>query len=396
MTSAEYDVYLSCRDGEDGGMVSAVADGLGRRGFRVVVAGRTSGVETGPGRLAAIEQAPDFVLLSSPAAAGPQGSGADPRAADLAHAFKTRRNIIVLADPADADPLVAADPPPGRPRLAAWQRVAYDPTRSRGSIAFVANRLFSWSEVEDRRLMRTAKRAAVAVALMLAVAIALRAVPAVVNWWNRPQAPPPLPRFTVYWTAFGQRLQNGQWTGFPITDGAAVAAGDQIKLAFSTGSDGYAYVVLKDTRGAVSVLHPGATLRGASRVRAGVVYQVPGDGRWSTVDAGASLETIYLIAGHDPLENLEELLEESDGTVSPAARVELVASTLAGLLDGKRAAVPRPVRTRRGREIVDNLAPAPPPSVWPAPPGGVSAAPQKPATQTGLLSAVVEIRVVPR
>jgi hypothetical protein len=391
MTPVEYDVYLCCRDAEDRDMVSAVAGGLTRLGFRVVVAGRGPGAASGAGRLAAIEQAPDFVLLSSPAPAGPPGVGPDPRAADLAHAFKTRRNILVLADPADADPLAAAEPP-GRPTLAAWQRIAYDPARQRESIALVGHRLLTSSDVDDRRLMRRVKRAFIALGLVLAIAVASRAVPLAVRWWNRPTAPPPLPRFTLYWAAAGQRMQGGQWTAFPITDGSAVAGGDRLSLMFSTGSDGYAYVVIRDAQGGVSVLYPGATVRGASRVRAGNVYQAPGEGRWFTVDERAGIAAIYLVAGHDPLENLEELAEEPESGATPAARLELLTSTLAGLLDGKHAAAQRPIRSRGGREIVDGIAPAPPPAAWPAlSTGGSTIAPQ-PATQIGLLSAVVEIR----
>ena len=395
MTPVEHDVYLCCRDGEDRGMVSAVADGLSRLGFRVVVAGRDPGAANGPGRRAAIEKAPDFVLLSSPASAAPPGGGTDPRAADLAHAFKTRRNIIVLADPAHADPLAAAEPP-GRPKLAAWQRVAYDPARSRESIALVGHRLLTSSDVDDRRLMRRVKRAFVALGVVLAIAVASRAVPLAVRWWNRPTAPQPLPRFTLYWSAVGQRMQDGQWTAFPITDGSAVAGGDRLRLVFSTGSDGYAYVVIRDAQGGVSVLYPGATVRGASRVRAGSVYQVPEDGLWFTVDPQSGLAAIYVFAGHEPLENLEELLEEPESGVKPAARLELLTSTLAGLLDGRHAMAQRPIRTRGGREIVDGLAPAPPPVAWPAVSTGGSAGTGQPATQIGLLSAVVEIRVAVR
>lgn len=394
MTRVEHDVYLCCRDVEDGGMAAEVAAGLVRLGFRVVVAGRGPGAASGPGRFKAIEEAPDFVLLSSPSQSGSGGGYADPRIADLAHAFKTRRNIIVLADPADADPLAAAEPP-GRPKLAPWQRVAYDRGRARESIALVGHRLVSSSEVEDRRLMRMAKRAFVALGLVLAIAVASRAVPLAVRWWNRPAAAPPLPRFTLYWTAAGRRMQNGRWTEFPVADGVAVAGGDQIRLSFSTGSDGHAYVIARDSRGGLSMLFPGATVRGASLVRAGARHDAPGSGSWFTVDPQAGLEAVYLVAGHDPLENLEELAEEADERMTPAARTELLSSTIAGLIDGKHTAVPRPIRTRKGREIVDGLAPAPPPSVWPSALAGGSVPAQKPATQTGLLSAVVEIRLPP-
>jgi hypothetical protein len=224
---------------------------------------------------------------------------------------------------------------------------------------------------------------------MLVLAVASRAVPAAVKWWNRPTAPPPLPRFVLYWAAYGQRTEGDRVTAFPVTDGSALAAGDQVRLAFAGGSDGYAYVVVRDAQGGVSTIFPGATVRGASRVRAGTLHEAPPGGRWLTVDERAGLSAIYLIAGHDPLENLEELAEETDAGTSPAARLELLSSTVAGLLDGRHAAVPRPIRTRRGREIADEIAPARPPSAWPS----LSGAATSPATETGLVSAVVEIRV---
>ena len=160
--------------------------------------------------------------------------------------------------------------------------------------------------------------------MVLAIAVASRAVPVAVRWWNRPAAAQPLPRFTLYWTADGQRMQNGQWAAFPLTDGSAVTAGDRLRLAFSTGSDGFAYVVTRDALGGVSVLFPGAAVRGASRVRRGEAHEAPADGRWFTVDARAGLAAIYLIAGHDPLENLEELTEDGDGSLPPGARMELL------------------------------------------------------------------------
>jgi hypothetical protein len=394
MKPVEYDVYLCCRDVEDRGMASEAAAGLERLGFRVFVAGRDRGAAPDRERLKAIEEAPDFVLLSSPPATGPGGEDDDSRVTDLAHAFKTERNIVVLADPADADPLAAPDPP-GLPRLASWQRVIYDRGRTRESIALVGHRLVSSSDVEDRRLMRTAKRALVVTGLILASAVALRAVPAAVRWWNRPTAPPPLPRFTLYWTAFGQRFQNGQWTSLPVADGSAVAGGDQLRLVFSAGSDGFAYVVLRDDQGGLSLAYPGATLRGASRVRAGVTYEAPVGDHWFAVDPRSGLDAIYLLAGHEPLENVEELAEESEGGGNPAARMELLSSTVAGLIDGKHAAAPRPIRTRGGREIIDGLSPVAPPLEWSATLASGSVVTNRPAVQTGLLSAVVEIRFRP-
>jgi hypothetical protein len=394
MTGTDHDLYLCCRGDGDDGMAAGVAAGFARLGFRVLAPGRDGTPGDSAARLEAIARIPDFVLLSAPAPDGPAGRQPDSRSAELAHAFKTKRNILVLADPAHPDSL-AREGLPGRPPFADWQRVTYDRGRVRESIALVAHRLLSSSEVEDRRFMARVKAAAITVAILLAVAVASRAVPAAMNWWNRPAAPAPLPRFTVYWTATGQQFRNGQWAAFPVTDGSAVAAGDRIRLAFSTGSDGCAYVVARDAQGGLTLLFPGATVRGASRVRAGSVQLAPPGDQWFTVDAASGLAAIYLLAGHDPLENLEELAEETDAGPSPAARMELLSSTVAGLLDGRHAAVPRPIRSRTGREIVDGLTPEPPPRAWPTLTGQAASAPARPFVQTGLLSVVMEIRVRP-
>ena len=392
MTGTDHDLYLCCRDDSDAAMVSEAAAGFARLGFRVLVSGRDPAAADAAARLEAIARIPDFVLLSAPAPEGQADRVPDPRAADLAHAFKTRRNILVLADPSHRDPLAEAGLP-GRPRLAEWQRVAYNPARTRESIALVAHRLVSSSDIEDRTFMRRVKQATAAVVVLLAVAVSLRAVPAAVKWWNRPAPPPPLPKFAVYWTATGQHLRDGQWTAFPIADGSAVAPGERLRLTFSTGSDGHAYVVARDTQGGLDLLFPTATVRGASRVRAGALQQAPAGDQWFTVDAAAGLAAIYLVAGHDPLENLEELAEDADERTTPAARMELLSSTIAGLLDGKHTAVPRPIRSRKGREVVDDLAPEPPPRDWPAPTGSAAGAPPRPFVQAGLLSVVVEIRL---
>jgi hypothetical protein len=394
MTGTDHDVYLCCREDGDAGMLAEVAAGFARLGFRVLASGRDAAADEGAARLAAIARIPDFVLLSAPVPVGPAGRQPDSRSAELAHAFKTRRNILVLADPAHLDPLAEAEMP-GRPKLAAWQRVAFDRSRPRESIALVAHRLVSSSDIEDRRFMRRVKQATAAVVLLLTVAVALRAVPAGIAWWNRPKAPAPLPRFTVYWTATREQLRHGQWASFPMTDGSSIAAGDRVRLAFCTGSDGHAYVVARDARGGLTLLFPGVTVRGASRVRAGSVQEAPPGDQGFTVDAASGLASIYLLAGHDPLENLEELAEEPDEATTAAARMELLSSTIAGLLDGRHAAAQRPVRSRKGREVVDGLAPAPPPAVWPAVTGPAGGAPARPFVQTGLLSVVMEIRVRP-
>jgi hypothetical protein len=388
----EYDVYLCCREPSGHGLVQTVAAGLTRLGFRVFVGDRVPGAAPDEQRLRLIEDIPDFVLLSSPEAGDKGARDPDPLRIEIAHAFKTGRNVLVMADPEHADPLAGARPP-GVPPLPPWQRLAYDPGRVRESIALLGYRLLSSSDVEERRLMQTAKQAFIAVGLILLAAVATRAVPAVIEFWNRPKPKPPLPPFSVYSCAFGQRLEAGRWAAFTPGEGSAVSSGDQVRLVFTPGADGFAYVVSKDVRGDVSVLYPAVTVRGASRVRAGTVYEVPAGGSWLPLDEQAGIDTIYLLAGYEPLENLEELVEEPDAYRNPTSRRELLGSTLAGLLDGRHASVQPPVRTRGGQAILESIPPGAGPLECSATLASGSVVTRRFTGQRGLVSALVEIRV---
>jgi hypothetical protein len=392
MKPIAYDVYLCSREPLGHGLAHTVAAGLTRLGFRVFVGDRAPGSAPDEGRLKLIEDTPDFVVLSSPDADNEGGRDPGPLRIEIAQAFKTGRNVLVLADPGHADPL-ADTRPPGVPPLPPWQRLAYDPGRVRGSIALLGYRLLSSSDVEERRLMQTAKQAFIAVGLILLVAVATKAVPALIDLWNRPKPKPPLPPFTIYSCAFGQRLEADRWAAFTPGEGSAVSSGDQVRLVFTPSADGFAYVVSKDVRGDVSVLYPAVTMRGASRVRAGTLYEVPASGSWLPVDGQAGIDTIYLLAGYEPLENVEELVEEPDTYRNPTSRRELLGSTLAGLLDGRHAAVRPPVRTRNGQAILESLPASPGPGECSSTLLSGSVVTRRFAAQRGLVSALVEIRV---
>jgi len=297
-----------------------------------------------------------------------------------------------MSRPGDLDPLAGAGPP-ASPRLAPWQRITYDPGRRRESIAVLGYRLLSSSDVEERRLMQTAKQAFIAVGLILLAVVATKAVPALIDLWSRPTPKPPLPPFSVYSCAFGQRLEADRWAAFTPGEGGAVSGGDQVRLVFTPSADGFAYVVSKDVRGDVSVLYPTVTMRGASRVRAGTVYEVPAGGSWLPLDEQAGLDTIYLLAGYEPLENVEELVEEPDAYRNPTSRRELLGSTLAGLLDGRHASVQPPVRTRGGQAILESIPPGPGPLECSATLASSSVVRRRFTGQRGLVSALVEIRV---
>lgn len=392
MTRIEYDVYLCTLD-PSGPVAANVAAGLSRLGFRVCAPDRGAGALSDAERLAIIADTSDFVVVTEEvpsfhAAASPS----DAWDVEIGQAIRTGRNLLWLAVQSESAP----EPSPPSPRLVhlkPWQYVAYDPARSREAVAILSHRLLSSQDVEDRHVMRRAKQATIAAALVLVAVLAGLAIPPLVKAWNRPTPLPPLPPFEIHWAGFGQRLEAGRWSAFRLQNGVGVAAGDQFRLRFTPGSDGFAYVIATDVNGGVRVLFPATALRGVSRVTAGQSYDVPGRDRWTTVNDGAGLAGLFLVASHDSLENLEELAEEPDGEGHPKARLELLALTLDGLLDGRHAAVPSRVSTRTGQVILTNLsgAAAPPNASVMLADGTRVVFPL--ASERGLVGAAVEIRV---
>lgn len=390
MTRPEYDVFLASRD--PGSPVAAtVAAGLTRLGFRVYVADRSPTAAPLDHQRAFIEEASDFVLVTTAGKSRPEGGGDDRLSAEIAHALETGSNILWISDGTDATP---EEPPfPNLDHLRDWQRIRYNPARSRETVAITSHRLLSAAAVEDRRVGRVATWSTAVAGLLLLAIVASLAIPPLLKAWNRPRALPPLPAFTIHWTGFGQRLNGGgQWAAFDLRNGGVLAAGDQYRLVFSPGSDGHVYVVATDRRGGVRVLFPPVALRGRSRVQAGQTYDVPIDAGWLTVSGQAQLDGLYIIGSHDSLENLEELAEEPDDEGEPKARMDLLVLTLAGLLDGRHAAVPARLWTRSGQVIRQSLPVSPGPGSVAATLNSGARVESPLATERGLVGAAVELR----
>jgi hypothetical protein len=178
----------------------------------------------------------------------------------------------------------------------------------------------------------------------------------------------------------------------------AVEDGARLRLAFSPSADGFAYVVSRDALGDVRVLFPSEVLAGASAVRAGTLYQAPVGGGWIDMDGRARLETIYVVAGYDPLQNLEELLERPEAELAAPERRELIHTTITGLLDGRHAPVHR-AWTRSFQRVDPRLPIGPGPgtsATSPASDRGTvpSSPPATLATQVGHINVAVELTIV--
>ena len=389
---SEFDVFLCCADPSGNDVVATVAGYLRRQGFRVFLEDRSPADAPDERRLALAESVPDFLLLLAPVTIDAMGVTDRGVHAEIARALATARNVI-LVTPSDMPAPPARAFPSALSSLRAQKTLAYNPDRLAESLSIIQHSLSSDTTVTDRHLMRRTRRLFIGVAIFVLAAASLQIVPLLVKKLLKPKPLPPVAPFALYWAGFGQRVDASGAVGLPLADGASLAAGDHLTVAFSPSADGYAYVIAKDTRGRVSVLFPAETMKGASRVRAGRTYRAPVESGWLTVDPQAGIDTIYVFAGYDLLQNLEELVEEPETPQNAAARGGLVEQTVNGLIDGRHYQFGRRPWIRNMQFVDQSLKPAPGPATFSASfPGGTSAT-QPAVTQPGLVSALVEIKV---
>lgn len=387
----EYDAFICCAEPADAEMPSTIAANLRRRGFLVFLEDRLAATGPDKDRLALVEAVPDFVLLLTPATVAAASNPDHAVHAEIARALATGRNIVRVSraeEPVEA----SGDFSPDLAALASREALTYDPDRLAESLSILRHGLSSDTTVDDRHVMRRTKRWFIFAALFVFVGFSLQTVPALIKAWQRPKPLPPVAPFTLYWSGFGQRMENGIAVGFPLVTDARVSGGERISVAFSPSANGFAYVISKDARGRVSVLFPAETVKGASRVRAGTLYQAPVETAWMTVDPQAGLDTIYVFAGYDPLQNLEELVEEPETPTNIGARRELVAQTVAGLIDGRHYQFGRRVWIRTMQFVDQSLQSGPGPATFASPVAEGGDARHPATVQRGLVSALAEIK----
>ena len=388
----EHDVYVSYLEPDGTELARFVSAALTERRFHVVDERRLTGTLPDEERLKLIEQAPDFVLLLTPGCLD-SAQGASARLLEeITHAFKTERNIVpVFAPGFDGQSL--AQMQADLPSLLKREPVAFNPDNTTESIARIAHMLASDTTVAERRDLGRAKWLLSAVTVGLVAVFVITTVQLILRMRPRFVEPPPLPPLALLWTGFGQRLEAGRWVEFPVQENTEVLPGDQIRLAFRLNGDGHAYVLSRNLRNEITVLFPFLAIYPKSEVLASLVYDAPVETGWLTVDEADGLRALYIVGSYDPIDNLESMVEERYEDSTHAARLSLLETTIAGLLDGKHSTAGASVRTRRSRLIVQNLEAPLGPATASATLAGGERVTHELTRQPGLVSVIAEIPV---
>jgi hypothetical protein len=363
---------------------------LSRAGFRVFFDPDPAGRPAAE-RLAVVESVSDFVLLIPPGGLGALSEGSQWHA-EVSAALAAGLNVVRVSFAGESAGAAGAVPP-GLSGLAAQQAVTYDPDRLAESLSVIQHCLSTDSIVTDRHMMRRTRRWFIFAGLLVLAGFSAQTIPILYREWAKPKPPPPVAPMVLYWSAFGERDVAGVAEEFPVESGVSVKGGDRLRIALGASADGFAYVIGKDTRGRVWVLFPGEALRGASRVRAGRTYHAPVASEWLTVDPEAGLDSLYVFASYDPLQNLEELIEEPETQNTIGARRALVEQTIAGLLDGRHYPAGSRVWIRSTASIDQSLKPAPGPASFSVTLGAGRTATHPAAVVPGLVNALAEIKL---
>ncbi len=389
-SAAEHDVFVCCPDPSRREASETLVAYLTRAGFRVFF--EPDGETAAAARLELVQAASDFVLFL-PSRGFHETSPAGGRWQAEVSAALVRGHNVVRVSMAGDPPTEPGSLPPDLVGLGAQQALTYDPDRLAESLSLIQHCLSTDTIVNDRHMMRRTKRWFLFAALVLFVGFSAQTVPLLIEAWKKPRPLPPVPPFVLHWAAFAERETAGVVEEVPLAPGASVQPGDRLRVAFGTSADGFVYVVGKDTRGRVWVLFPTERLKGASRVRAGRDYYAPVDTGWLTVDPDAGLDTLYVFGSYDPLQNLEELVEEPETGTDVAARRSLVDQTVDGLIDGRHYPTGQRVWIRSTAMIDQDLHPAAGPASFSAQLSNGKVVTHPSTAQPGLVNALAEIKV---
>ena len=99
-----------------------------------------------------------------------------------------------------------------------------------------------------------------------------------------------------------------------IKEGDTLYSNDYCRINFELDQDAYAYVLFYDSRGTLHQLYPDPAIEIPQKVKANTEYTIPaGENNWFQLDDHMGTETVFVLASHKPISDLEETFNSMQG-----------------------------------------------------------------------------------
>jgi len=99
-----------------------------------------------------------------------------------------------------------------------------------------------------------------------------------------------------------------------IKEGDTLYSHDYCRINFEVDRDAYTYVLYYDSRGTLHQLYPDPATKDRQKIKANTKYTIPaGEDDWFQLDDHMGMETVFVLASHKPISDLEETFNSMQG-----------------------------------------------------------------------------------
>jgi S1-C subfamily serine protease len=120
----------------------------------------------------------------------------------------------------------------------------------------------------------------------------------------------------------GQREDaDGSVSRVTIEEGSVLQSKDKFKVHFETKKDAYVYIIIHDSLNKANLLFPDPRIKLSNNVKANSSHTVPTSEHWFWLDENVGIETVYVLASEDPLDNIKALLLAMEDVEEPKQKI---------------------------------------------------------------------------
>lgn len=155
----------------------------------------------------------------------------------------------------------------------------------------------------------------------------------------------------------GLHNSGGEWKEVPIWSGASLYSGDCFKVSFKTNEDCFVYVFLYGSGGIAQCLFPHEKISFENYIKGDMLYAVPDGDNWYYLDEVPGVETIYIVACYEQMDNIAEILKRME-KVDMQRQLALSKDIQRGIIDIQTYAL-ESGKNSVGQRGVSKVAPGP-------------------------------------